>query len=649
MMGAPLSMARLLLIDQDPEYAERLRSALVGPPAIPLSREPGLDEASRRLDHERFDLILLDLPTASVDRMREVFERHPSWQRPPIIGLSGAAGDPSSADALEAGALDCLSKTDSDVRLVGRILRYQIELHRIKREPSPTAARFERLIDRARDIIATVDEAGTITYVSPAIERTLGVGPPGFAGKVIWELVHPADVAALYGMLAALFADGQARSIEFQMRHVAGAWRRLSVSAQLLDDDPWPQAVLNAADVTEVRRLEATLGDRDEQLSQARKMEVIGRLAGGIAHDFANLLTIIAGATAKVLDGLPEQSPLREHAGSIRSSAERASAMTRQLLGFTRQQPSVPILIDLNALLRETEQLLRRLLGEHIELHIIRAADLGAVMADRTQIEQVLLNLAVNARDAMPAGGRLTIETKNLGAEEMGLYGGVQATAAVAVSVTDTGVGMDAVTRARAFEPFFTTKEEGKGTGIGLASVYEILRNNGGWTHLASAPGRGTTVTFGLPPAEGAVPSIPWEPAPRGGTETLLLVEDEEGVRELVREMLELSGYHVLEASMPSMAERISREYAGSISLMLTDVVMPEMTGLELAARLQARRPDLQVMFMSGYPEPTTRDGGGWAPGSYFISKPFDRQALVRRVREALDGAPTLHEDDRLI
>ena len=638
MMGAPLSMARLLLIDQDPEYAERLRFALVGPPAIPLSREPGLDEAAARLDHERFDLILLDLPTATVASMREVFERHPSWQRPPIIGLSRAAGDPSSANALEAGALDCLSKTDSDVRLVGRILRYQIELDRIKREPSPTSDRFERLIERARDIIATVDEAGTITYVSPAIEHTLGVGPPGFSGKVIWELVHPDDVAALYRMLTALFADGQTRSIEFQMRHVGGAWRRLSTAAQLLDDDPWPQAVLNAVDVTELRRIEVALGERDEQLRQARKMEVIGRLAGGIAHDFGNLLTVIGGATARVIEGLPEQSPLREHALSIRSSAERASAMTKQLLGFTRQQPAANALIDLNDLLRDTEQLLCRLLGEHIELQIRRAPDLGAVTADRTQIEQVLLNLAVNARDAMPMGGRLTIETKNVASEETALYDASQAAPSVAVSVTDTGVGMDAATRARAFEPFFTTKEEGKGTGIGLSSVYEILQNNGGWTHLASAPGRGTTVTFGLPRAVGAALSIPREGAARGGHETLLLVEDEDGVRELVRGMLEISGYHVLEASAPSIAERISHEYTGPISLMLTDVVMPEMTGVELAARLKTGRPELQVMFMSGYPEPTTRDGGGWAPGSYFISKPFDRQGLLRRVREALDG-----------
>jgi signal transduction histidine kinase/ActR/RegA family two-component response regulator len=441
-------------------------------------------------------------------------------------------------------------------------------------------------------------------------------------------------------MLGDLFADGEVRTIEFQMGHVDGSWRRLVAVAQLLDDQPWPQAVLNALDVTEHRQVEAALRERDEQLRQAQKMEVIGRLAGGIAHDFGNLLTVIIGATGRLLEGLPDESPFREHAGSIRESAERASAMTRQLLGFTRRQAAVATVIDLNDVLSSTEQLLRRLLGEHVELRTVRSPDLWAAMADRTQIEQVLLNLAVNARDAMPSGGWLTIETKNIAAEAMPTYDALHAVPCVAVSVTDTGIGMDASTRARAFEPFFTTKELGKGTGIGLATVYDIMRESGGWTHLVSTPGRGTTVTFGLPRAEGAPgPSPPREGGARGGTETLLLVEDEDGVRELVREMLELAGYQVLEAAMPSAAERISLEYTGPISLMLTDVVMPEMSGLDLATRLQAHRPGLQVMFMSGYPEPTTRDGGAWAPGSYFISKPFDRQALLSRVREALDGA----------
>jgi CheY-like chemotaxis protein len=303
----------------------------------------------------------------------------------------------------------------------------------------------------------------------------------------------------------------------------------------------------------------------------------------------------------------------------------------------------VASLLDINDVLAGTEQLLRRLLGEHIQLCTLPGADLGAVMADRTQIEQVLLNLAVNARDAMPLGGSLTIETRNIEADAMPTYGVDQSGPCVAVIVTDTGVGMDAATQVRAFEPFFTTKELGKGTGIGLATVYDIMTKNGGWTHLASTPGLGTTVAFGLPRAAGApAPPVRRAPDPRGGSETLLLVEDEDGVRELVRDMLELAGYQVLEANVPSAAERISREFAGPISLMLTDVVMPEMSGLELAARVQAGRPGLPVMFMSGYPEPTTGDGGANAPGSYFISKPFDRQALLHRVREALDGARSL-------
>jgi PAS domain S-box-containing protein len=616
---------------------------LAGSSSIVVSREAAIEGATSRLAAERFDLILLDLSTTGVASVREVFEQHPSWQCPPIIGLTSNSDGSAAEQALAAGALDCLTKDHQDLRPVGRVIRSAIELHRLRREPWPMADRFEKLIENARDLIATVDETGAITYVSPAIERTLGVTAPHLIGTVIWELVHPNDVASVHGMLKELFSERQPRTIEFQIRHADRTWRRLDVTAQLLEDPPWPQAVLNATDATERRQAETALLERNEQLRQAQKMEVIGRLAGGIAHDFGNLLTIIVGATARLLEELPDQSSVRDHATTIKLSAERASALTRQLLGFTRQQPAAPSLLDINDVLAGTEQLLRRLLGEHIQLCTLPGADLGAVMADRTQIEQVLLNLAVNARDAMPLGGSLTIETRNIDADAMLRYGVGQTGPCVAVSVTDTGVGMDTATQVRAFEPFFTTKELGNGTGIGLATVYDVMRQSGGWTHLVSTPGLGTTVTFGLPRAAGvAGPSIRRAPDARGGSETLLLVEDEDGVRELVRDMLELAGYKVLEASVPSAAERISREFAGPISLMLTDVVMPEMSGLELAARVQAGRPGLPVMFMSGYPEPTTRDGGGYAPGSYFISKPFDRQALLHRVREALDGARSL-------
>ncbi len=424
------------------------------------------------------------------------------------------------------------------------------------------------------------------------------------------------------------------------MLDVNGRWHRLDASLVLLESAD-PQAVgLIGADITERRQIETRLREREEQLRQALRMEVVGRLASGIAHDFGNLLTIIIGASSRMLDDLADDSPTRAHAQSIQLTAERAASLVRQLLEFGRQRADAPAIIDLNAVVQETEELLHRLLGEHIELRTISGSGLWAVRADRTQVEQVLLNLAANGRDAMPGGGRLTIETRNVGGSPRT---GRPSGPCVVVSVTDTGIGMDAATQAHAFEPFFTTKAVGQGTGLGLANVHNIVKENGGWTELSSAVGRGTTVTFGLPRADGATTASSLQPsASVGGDETLLVVEDEDGVRELVRDILSLAGYHVLEAALPSEAHRVSREFGGPIRLLVTDVVMPEMSGLDLSVLLRAHRPDLQVMYMSGFPEPTVGGGTGQPPGAHFIAKPFDRQGLLRAVRRAIDDTPAI-------
>ncbi|HLB44933.1 MAG TPA: ATP-binding protein, partial [Candidatus Limnocylindrales bacterium] len=393
--------------------------------------------------------------------------------------------------------------------------------------------------------------------------------------------------------------------------------------------------------VTEQKHAETALRERDEQLRQAQKMEAIGRLAGGVAHDFSNLLTIILGASERLLDRLPIGNPLYKDADSIRHSADRAAAMTQQLLAFSRQRVVAPTVLNLNDVLAGTERFLRPLIGEDIELRTCCAPDAGSVRADRTQIEQVLLNLAINARDAMPGGGRLTIEIENVDEKtappdlplESGRY--------VLASVTDTGVGMDADTQTRAFEPFFTTKGPGKGTGLGLATVYGIVKQSGGFLAIRSAPGVGTRMMFCLPHVDdvATVRTAPTGPsAIERGHETVLLVEDEDGVRELVKDMLELAGYEVLEADQPGAAERICRAFSGTIHLLLTDVVMPETNGQELARRVLALRPAAKVLFMSGYPEQGA-GGSVLAPGVHFIAKPFERRALLRRVRSVLDEA----------
>lgn len=497
------------------------------------------------------------------------------------------------------------------------------------------ADRFGDLVASARDILATLDQSGVFTYVSPAIQASLGLIPTEIVGSVIWELVHPHDVVGVHAALKDVFEEGAHRRLEFKMLDVTGRWHQLDATLQLLDGEAPAVTALTATDVTEIRQMARTLQERDEQLRQACKMEVVGRLATGIAHDFGNLLTIVIGASGHMLDDLPADSPLRSHAQSIQLSAERAASMVRQLLAFGRQRIETPTVVDLNEVVAEAEQLLTRLLGEHIALRTSPVPDLWPVKVDRVQIEQVLLNLAVNARDAMPSGGTLTIETRNA-------PGGCPESPApcVVIGVTDTGIGMDAATQAQAFEPFFTTKALGKGTGLGLATVRQIVQDAGGWTHLSSSPGRGTTVTCGLPRANDPVGPVAAPPAAMaGGDETLLLVEDEDGVRELVRDILTLAGYTVLEAAVPSEAERLSAEHDRPIHLLLTDVVMPEMSGLELSMRLRDRRPGLQVMYMSGFPEPMMGDSTGEAPGAHFISKPFNRQSLLERVRRALDAA----------
>ena len=296
-------------------------------------------------------------------------------------------------------------------------------------------------------------------------------------------------------------------------------------------------------------------------------------------------------------------------------------------------------MLDLNELIEDVEQLLRRLVGEHVAVRIVRCADLWPVTADRTQIEQVVINLAVNARDAMPGGGLLTIETRNLSRDEAAALESRTNVACAAIVVSDTGIGMDQATRSHAFDPFFTTKEPGQGTGLGLSTVRQIATDSRGWIHLVSGEGRGTTVTFGLPRAHD-IPAMPAQRdiAAEGGTETLLVVEDEPRVRELVADMLELAGYDVLVAATPSEAEQIGGDADRPVHLLLTDVVMPDMTGFDLSERLKIHRPGLRVVYMSGYPKPMFGDSGGEMPGLRFIGKPFDRSSLLRTIRQALDA-----------
>jgi signal transduction histidine kinase/ActR/RegA family two-component response regulator len=403
-------------------------------------------------------------------------------------------------------------------------------------------------------------------------------------------------------------------------------------------------ALENSRLLHEARRAYDELAQTQGQLEQAQKMDAIGRLAGGVAHDFNNLLTVILGRTDILLHPLKPEDPMRRGIELIQRTAGRAADLTRQLLAFSRKQVLESVVLDLNAVTSDMKDMLGRLIGEDIALLANPTPGLGRVKADRGQIEQVIMNLAVNARDAMPQGGRLIVELENveLDADYVRRHVGARPGLNVMLAVSDSGVGIPREIQAHIFEPFFTTKEQGKGTGLGLATVYGIVKQSGGYIEVDSEPGRGTTFRIYLPRVDTTVPAVDRATRPAaaaGGTETILLVEDEEGVRELARDILRSSGYTVLEARNGSEALLICERHQGPLDLLLTDVVMPRMSGRELAERLAPLRPDVSVLYMSGYTDDAVIRHGVLGAGTAFLQKPFTPVALIQRVRETLDLA----------
>lgn len=503
---------------------------------------------------------------------------------------------------------------------------------------------FRSLVTNAPYGICRCDSVGQLLDVNPAMLTMLGYSSTkDLVGTHFGGLY--ADTHQWFELADHLHSAAPFTGLIAEWKRKDGRSAVVRVSGRAVSDGRKGRAFeLFAEDVTERRALE-------QQLQQSQKMEAVGRLAGGIAHDFNNLLMVISGYSEFLLDRLGPEPELRGPAQEIASAAGRASSLTRQLLAFSRKQMLAPKILDLNGVVTENLKMLTRVIGEDIDLVMVPAALLGAVRADAGQIEQVIMNLAVNARDAMPSGGKLTIETSNVSLDEdyARFHAPLQPGEYVMLAISDTGAGMDSETQSRIFEPFFTTKGP-KGTGLGLSTVYGIVKQSGGYIWVYSEPGKGTTFKIYLPrvaekaesPAQVAVPADTSVTEP--GTETILLVEDEANLRYLARQFLEKQGYRVIEAADGAVAMQIAVAHEGMIHLLLTDVIMPGMNGRELAQRISELRPNTKVLYMSGYTENVIGHNGTLDAGVRLLQKPFNLRDLKSKVREVLDSTPIPRE-----
>jgi two-component system cell cycle sensor histidine kinase/response regulator CckA len=530
-------------------------------------------------------------------------------------------------------------KEKNILNFVSQQLASAVEHKRNEEALRRSEARYRSLIQSAVYGIYRCSLDGKFLDVNPALVTLLGYE----SAEEVMALDPQTEVFVDPGELGRLMRDFHAgtkvSNLEMRWKRKEGKaiTVRLSGRAVQTQDETAQALEIIAEDVSEQRVLE-------NQFRQAQKMEAVGRLAGGVAHDFNNLLMVISGYAEVLLERTGAKHPLYPKIQAIHQATERATGVTRQLLAFSRKQMLELKVVDINTIVADMERLLRPLIGEDVQLQTQLASDLSRTRADAGQIEQVIMNLVVNSKDAMPTGGRITIQTANvvLGGDELRReYSYIQPGAYVMLSVSDSGHGMDKETQSRIFEPFFTTKEKGKGTGLGLSTVYGIIKQSGGYILVHSELGQGTTSRIYLPKVEEAAEparQIPLSEPQNGGSETVLLVEDEESVRQLVRETLEAKGYKVLEAENGEVALRLAEKLPEPVDALITDVVMPGMSGRELSARLSKSCPTTKVLYLSGYTEDAIVHEGVLDAGTAFLQKPFTLQALARKLREVLAG-----------
>jgi len=617
---------RVLLVEDNPGdvrlFLELLRETGAG--HVKLEHVDRLCTALERLSNQAFDVVLLDLSLPDAHGLDTLVRAHAHAPSVPIVVLTGLDDQALAVKAVRAGAQDYLVKGRVDGDLLVRSVRYATERARALEALERREEHYRSLIENSLDLISILNLDGTIRYASPSHERILGYGLEELVGQNALSFTHADDLRKLKDAFAR--ADGSA-SVQSRFRHKDGSWRVLESFGRNLSHLAGVNGlVVNSRDVTDRMRLE-------EQLHHSQRLEAVGRLAGGVAHDFNNLLMIITGYSQILLDTMHAGDPARGDLQQVVKAAERATDLTRQLLAFSRRQMVKPAMLNLNALVQDMDRMLRRVMGEDVELVTILAPGLKTIQADPGQLEQVILNVAVNARDAMPNGGRLTLETANVQVTEelewtqLALPPGHY----VALSISDTGFGMDAQILSRVFEPFFTTKEDG--TGLGLSTSYGIIKQSGGEIRADSKLGDGTSFSIYLPTVEQPPDEleVALESPLLRGTETILLVEDEEGVRRVLETMLKRHGYQVLSSSSSADALALGARHTGEIHLLITDVVMPGMSGRRMAEHMLTQRPEMRVLFVSGYGEPLEAQ-----TNTAFLQKPFKTEDLALKIREVL-------------
>ena len=529
-----------------------------------------------------------------------------------------------------------------------------VERKKAEEDLRASETRYRRLFESAKDGILILDAAtGQVVDANPFLISLLGYSHADLLGKTLWDLGPFKDVTVSRDAFRELQEKDYVRYEDLPLETHDGRLINVEFVSNVYLVGKTRVIQCNIRDITERKRTEEQRKKLEGQLRVSQKMEAIGILAGGVAHDFNNLLSVILSYTEFAMKALREGDPLKDDLLEVKKAGDRAAVLTRQLLAFSRKQLLQPVPLNLNHVAEGVEKMLRRILGEDIDYVQVLAPDLGVVRADPGQIEQVLMNLAVNSRDAMSEGGKLTIETSNVELDEeyAAHHVGVKPGPYVQLAVTDTGCGMDEQTKSQLFEPFFTTKEKGKGTGLGLSTVYGIVTQSGGNIWVYSELGLGTTFKIYFPrelSVKATATRLRAMLEPATGTETILVVEDEEALRKVARRFLEAAGYTVLTAAAGDEALLISAQHAGTIHLLLTDVVMPRMSGKALAQAFLKTRPMAKVLYMSGYADNAFVHHGAVDEGTYFLSKPFTATDITQKVRAVLDsdlnGVPDEHE-----